>query len=246
MLGKNEVTHAFRRESGELMVNDIFHTIQGEGPDAGVPAVFVRLAKCNLRCFFCDTEFEKGTWMPPQAILNAIYEAKGKRDCELVVITGGEPLLQNITPLTAMINEFHMRVSVETAGTTFYSELYHHFKTEQDRGRWQPNRIVVSPKTPKLHGGINSVAYAWKYIVSVAGTYDPQDGLPIQSTQIHGELARLARPFQPPYHRPRVYIQPMDEGDKVKNDANARLAAEIAILHGYNLSLQMHKLVGLP
>lgn len=249
MHGDNEVTHNFRDEAGKLLVNEIFYTIQGEGPDAGCPAVFVRLAKCNLRCFFCDTEFESGVPMTARYACDLILEkAGGLTRCELVVITGGEPLLQNIIPLVALLNEKHMRVSVETAGTTSYSDLYTYFKLEHDRMRWQRNRIIVSPKTPMLHAGAVELAYAWKYIVRVGETC-LADGLPIGATQRgrEGAVSRLARPStRPSYHKPRVYIQPMDEGDEVKNMANRKLAAALVMDFGYRLSLQQHKIVGVP
>src|SRR5882672_1009504 len=87
------------------MVASIFHTLQGEGPLAGRPAVFVRLAKCQLRCSFCDTFFEKGSWMTPDSILARALTLAVNRDplhAEDVnplrklalIITGGEPMLQ--------------------------------------------------------------------------------------------------------------------------------------------------------
>lgn len=53
MFGKNEVTSPFPQSDGSLIVNSLFHTLQGEGPDAGLPSIFLRLSKCNLRCHFC-------------------------------------------------------------------------------------------------------------------------------------------------------------------------------------------------
>lgn len=248
MLGKNEVHHNMRDVDGKLLVNEIFYTIQGEGPDAGCPAVFVRLAKCNLRCFFCDTEFEKGVPMSAEYAAHSILTQAGSRNrCELVVITGGEPLLQNIVPLVTKLNGAQMRVSVETAGTTSYSALYHYFMVERDRTRWQRNRIIVSPKTPVIHVGAAELAYAWKYIVRV-GEVSEEDGLPMGATQIgqEGVIKRIARPSRLAYHKPRVYIQPMAEGDPIKDKANQTLAAQICMKHGYRLSLQTHKIVGLP
>ena len=73
MFGHNKIVgQKFFRESpeareGKLLVTSIFHTIQGEGPFAGQPAVFVRLAHCNLNCPWCDTFFDRGDWMSPGA-----------------------------------------------------------------------------------------------------------------------------------------------------------------------------------
>ncbi len=79
-------------KKGQLRINEIFYSIQGESGFAGLPCVFVRLTYCNLRCSYCDTEyaFFEGDWMPFSAIVDQIK----KYNCNLVEITGGEPLLQ--------------------------------------------------------------------------------------------------------------------------------------------------------
>lgn len=75
-----------------LVVNEIFHSIQGESSHAGRPCVFIRLTYCNLRCVWCDTSyaFEEGAPMSVGAILAAV----AKTGCRLVEVTGGEPLMQ--------------------------------------------------------------------------------------------------------------------------------------------------------
>jgi 7-carboxy-7-deazaguanine synthase len=80
-----------------LKVNEIFHSIQGESSWAGRPCTLVRLTGCNLRCAYCDTTYayEEGEWMEIPAIESRIEEP----GCRLIEITGGEPLLQNETPV---------------------------------------------------------------------------------------------------------------------------------------------------
>jgi 7-carboxy-7-deazaguanine synthase len=75
-----------------LVVNEIFHSIQGESSQAGFPCVFVRLTACNLRCTWCDTEyaFTEGERMSIPEILERV----GAFGCRRVEVTGGEPLLQ--------------------------------------------------------------------------------------------------------------------------------------------------------
>ena len=75
-----------------LVVNEIFHSIQGESSHMGRPCVFVRLTYCNLRCTYCDTEyaFYDGVEMSIDEILQRV----GSFGCKLVEVTGGEPLMQ--------------------------------------------------------------------------------------------------------------------------------------------------------
>jgi len=80
-----------------LLVNEIFHSIQGESIYSGRPCVFVRLTGCNLRCSYCDTRYayEEGVAMEIAEIIRRV----AAYNCRLVEITGGEPLLQTETPL---------------------------------------------------------------------------------------------------------------------------------------------------
>lgn len=100
---------------GVLTINEIFHSIQGESTHTGRPCVFVRLTACDLRCSWCDTPyaFTEGTKM-------SIDDVLGKVDqfgCDLVEITGGEPLLQrDVYPLMEQLLASGKTVMVETGG----------------------------------------------------------------------------------------------------------------------------------
>ncbi|MBI5126090.1 MAG: radical SAM protein [Planctomycetes bacterium] len=100
----------------KLRVNEIFKSIQGESTYAGLPCSFIRLTGCNLRCSYCDTTyaFEKGIDMSIEEIL-ADMELLG---CNLVEITGGEPLLQEGTGglVKKLLGEGY-KVLVETNGS---------------------------------------------------------------------------------------------------------------------------------
>ena len=76
-----------------LTINEIFHSIQGESTHAGRPCVFVRLTACDLRCSWCDTTyaFHEGSKMSVDEVVARVAEY----GCDVVEITGGEPLLQN-------------------------------------------------------------------------------------------------------------------------------------------------------
>jgi len=98
-----------------LVVNEIFHSIQGESTLAGRACVFVRLTGCDLRCSWCDTEyaFYEGRKRPIEEILEEITGY----DCDLVEVTGGEPLLQpNVHELIACLLERGKTVMIETGG----------------------------------------------------------------------------------------------------------------------------------
>lgn len=237
MYGKNESASPFNATGDILLVNEVFYTIQGEGPDAGRPAIFVRLSKCNLRCYFCDTEFESGVERDVLDLVTAISVIARANKCNLVVVTGGEPLLQNIVPLTLNLNNLGISVSVETAGTVFYEGL----KTVFDPMRAIAGNIIVcSPKTPRLAAGIEEVIGAYKYIIRHGHTHA---GLPVMSTQIP-DLA--APPFRSMTPSVPVFVQPMDEGDADKNAWNMDEAVRSSMTYGYRLSVQMHKIARVP
>lgn len=115
--------------SERLQVNEIFYSIQGESTHAGRPCVFVRLTGCNLRCKWCDTEyaFYEGRQM---TIAEVAETVRGYR-CELVEVTGGEPLLQEgVYPLTEAMLESGKTVMIETLGAV-------------DAGRLDPRVIKI-------------------------------------------------------------------------------------------------------
>jgi organic radical activating enzyme len=117
---------------------EIFYTIQGEGVSSGIPAIFIRLSLCNLQCVWCDTPY---TWLwtnmphnfakpfdPKEEILkvteNEIFTiVKDYPQCKTVVITGGEPLLQQqaLISLCRLLEGY--RIEVETNGTIVPEEI---------------------------------------------------------------------------------------------------------------------------
>lgn len=229
MFGQNPARSQELRDDGQLWIEEVFYTLQGEGPFAGHPAVFVRLAGCNLRCFWCDTQFESSTWRPGldeqlAAILRAAPEHR-----ELVVITGGEPFRQQLAPLVeALLARGHL-VQIETAGT-LWVELPEHPRLH----------IVCSPKTPKLNPALERRISAYKYVLA-AGEFDA-DGLPGRSTQVRDKDATIARP------RPGVpvYVMPRDDRDAEANRRNLDACVEVAKRCAYRLTIQLHKQLGLP
>ena len=111
-----------RMPSGEP---EIFHSIQGEGVSAGTPSVFLRLATCNLACTWCDTKYtwdwESYDYHKEMVSLSGdeVQERVVAFDCQHLVITGGEPLLQQreLAPLAAALKGRGYYSEVETNGT---------------------------------------------------------------------------------------------------------------------------------
>lgn len=99
-----------------LKVNEIFFSIQGESSFAGRPCVFIRLTGCNLRCSYCDTRyaFHEGSKLSMDDILTKVKEF----ECDLVEITGGEPLLHPETKgLVKLLLDQGYTVLIETNGS---------------------------------------------------------------------------------------------------------------------------------
>jgi 7-carboxy-7-deazaguanine synthase len=98
-----------------LTINEIFYSIQGESTRAGEPCVFVRLTACDLRCSWCDTPyaFHEGRKMSVDEVVDAV----SVHGCDLVEITGGEPLLQDdVYPLMRQLMTLGKTVMLETGG----------------------------------------------------------------------------------------------------------------------------------
>jgi len=213
---------------GSLDWHSAWHTLQGEGPSAGRPAVFVRLAGCNLQCPACDTDYtigrERVSYKEAIARIGLIHEPP-----YLVVITGGEPFRQNLDPLVTQLIEKGYEVHIETNGTLPPTVPIQH----------RPAVLVIcSPKVglnPKMTRRVD----VFKYVIR-AGEVDPDDGLPTKGMGMRGPPARpTAAKFQ------RVFVQPLDEGDSEANEKNIQAAVQSCLEHGYRLSLQIHKIVGL-
>ncbi|MCE5205597.1 MAG: 7-carboxy-7-deazaguanine synthase QueE [Porphyromonadaceae bacterium] len=96
-----------------LNVNEIFYSIQGEGGRTGQASIFIRLAKCNLACSFCDTDFERGVKMTTDELLEEI----NRYGCKWIIWTGGEPALQLTDAIVAFFKEAGYMQAIETNGT---------------------------------------------------------------------------------------------------------------------------------
>lgn len=205
-------------------VKEIFLTLQGEGMQAGRRAVFLRFSGCNLwtgrerdrpraQCTFCDTDFvgtdgdNGGRYPNASALAAKVDELWGEGDRRLVVITGGEPMLQLDEPLLRALHAGGFEVAVETNGTI----------AAVPGIDW----ICVSPKagTKVVQRSGDELKLVW-----------PQPGIDPEDL--------LGWQFD------NFLIQPMDGADR--NAARAAAIDYVLSNPRWRLSLQTHKLLGLP
>lgn len=233
----HQPTEARTDKPEQVDIHSIFETIQGEGPFAGTPSVFVRLAGCNLQCPTCDTEYTNGRKiLTPE---ESVVVVRGIRPSGLVVLTGGEPFRQDITKLVTQLVDAGYTVQIETNGAIYRSEFPFDYRPLRHKSR--KVHIVCSPKTPAIAGQLPPHIQCYKYVVK-DGQVSDKDGLP---TKCMGGYDRPV--FRPSTIDPsRIYIQPLDEQNTAFNSANRRAAVEVCLKHGYRLSFQMHKELNLP
>ncbi len=220
---------------GNLEVHSIFPTIQGECIFAGTPAVFVRLAGCNLQCPGCDTDYtshrqKMNVFEVMHIVAKLRSSTSDNRLRPLIVITGGEPFRQNILPFIRVCIRNGYIVQIETNGS-----LPMGFDPEVFRDDLS---VVCSPKTPRIDVGVMNEASAFKYVVEAGHTCE-EDGLPLS---VLGKACRVARPLD----HSKVWIQPMDSHDPERNRANVQHAVSLCMKFGYRLCLQTHKILDLP
>lgn len=207
-------------------VKEIFYTLQGEGANAGTPAVFLRFTGCNLWsgreqdrataiCRFCDTDFVGtdgtggGTFRNVESLADAVtakwpQNAKSRR---FVVCTGGEPLLQLDAPLIESLHDRGFRIAIETNGT------------------------IAAP------AGVDWTCVSPKASATLIQTRG--DELKLVYPQPGAEPERFVD-----LEFDHFFLQPMDGALRAEN---TRLAADYCMRHpGWRLSLQVHKLIGIP
>ncbi len=209
-------------------VKEIFYTLQGEGGNAGRPAVFCRFAGCNLWsgreedresavCKFCDTDFVGvdgtlgGKYKTAILLAEQIAGQWPSQDHahRLVVLTGGEPLLQVDTALLEALHSKGFSVAVESNGTM----------TAPAGIDW----LCVSPKAGSAL--VQKTGQELKVVWPQAGT----------------DLEALAKlDFE--HH----FLQPMDNLDPVRNKNNTQACIEMCLAHPqWRLSVQTHKVTGI-
>jgi len=151
-------------EPSILKINEIFWSFQGEGLRCGEPSIFIRLAGCSLRCPYCDTagSWDSGGDNTIPAIIDRITPLLSHYPLSQIVITGGEPLEQDLAPLTLALKDQDLFISIETNGV--------HFKPEfKDNNRLPIDWWTVSPKDVShyfIHPDLASYANEIKLIAN--------------------------------------------------------------------------------
>ena len=202
-------------------VNEIFYSLQGEGRNTGRAAVFIRFAGCNLRCSFCDTEFDSYREMSAEEIVDAISVWPSR----FVVLTGGEPTLQVDDAFVDLLHQHGYEVAMESNGT----------RPAPRKLDW----LTVSPKDWwKASGG-------WwtehrSRINEVKIVFDEDTPARLSSTHNPQLIIQNSKPIT-------LYsLQPCDTGDAERNVRILHLCIEYIKQHPqWRLSLQTHKLVGI-
>ncbi len=180
--------------SDELRLTEIFYSIQGESSQAGRPCVFVRLSRCNLRCTWCDTTYSfKGG--EKRSIDDIVEQVRGY-GCDLVEITGGEPLLQPpVHALMARLCDEGHEVMIETSGSLDVSPIDERVKVimdlkppgsgEVEKNRWQ-NIDALKPSDEVKFVILDRKDYDWS--VEICREHDLFARCNVIFSPVHGDM----------------------------------------------------------
>lgn len=136
----------------KLPLMEHFYTLQGEGFHQGKAAYFLRLGGCDVGCVWCDVKESWDASLHPQYLPSELVAAVKKTSAQIVVITGGEPLMHELGPLTSLLQEKGLATHLETSGAHPLS------------GNW--DWICVSPKKFKAPlDSVRAVAHELKVVV---------------------------------------------------------------------------------
>ena len=207
-----------------MRVNNIFYSLQGEGRNTGRAAVFIRFAGCNLRCPFCDTEFESYREMSNEEIMAEVeaFSPQTSYIKPLIVLTGGEPTLQVDEAFVDFLHQHGYEVAMESNGT-----------------RPAPQNLDWLTVSPKVNEKLEMRNEKWE--MKNEKCHQP-DEIKIVFDENTDPAAIISHSsFLIPH---LLYLQPCDTGDPERNKAITQACVEYIKQHPkWRLSLQTHKLI---
>lgn len=204
-----------------MLISEVFYSLQGEGPLAGRPSVFVRTAGCDYRCAWCDTKYavwpeHAAEWQTrtPESVLTEVRDLMPRPG--LVTLTGGNPALQkDMGALLGLLHQDAYEVACETQGSV--APRWFHYLD------W----LIVSPKGPS--SGHETIT------VSVAAAIEQGADRTALKFVIASEADyRYARSIAEPFRTVPVYLQPAHLDDESESETRARwqwLAARVLDAH---------------
>lgn len=225
---------------------EIFHTLQGEGPSLGAPAVFLRLSLCNLHCHWCDTPYTWNWENTPWSHQDDVKFSKDeqivelapaelaplitKHHCDRLILTGGEPLLQQagLLELTGLLPGMPF-IEVETNGTRIPSDDFISIPTQfnvspklsnsgmEEKTRMNPEALGLFSQLPKA---------IFKFVVCNRNDLE--------------EVRALQSDFQIPGHK--IFLMPEGRDPQTLRDRSLWLA-DICRDEGYRFSPRLHVLL---
>jgi len=222
-----------------VRISEIFKSIQGEGPLVGRVAVFLRLAGCNLRCVWCDTVYarEGGVLRDVQDVVHQVVKllSSVKQRRPLLVVTGGEPLLQ-ADPLVEVLRRVReafpdVEIQLETNGTLSPRPLLNYL-----------DYIVVSPKLSnsgnppelrRLHPDYRELVHSDRPCVYLKFVIDKPEDI----REVLEIMQRLRVPND------KVYLMPQCRSAE-EQLAKLRWLSELAVKYSLNLTLRLQYLAG--
>lgn len=198
-------------------IAETFYSLQGEGTWTGAPAFFIRLAGCNLKCEFCDTDYKEKDQMTPDDLIALALKHPARR----VVITGGEPTLYDLTPLVIALRAKEFKVHLETNGIKSLPTYFDWVAVSPKTGRSELSTTTLRGASEvKFLCGIKN----WKEIIIDVNTINDltykQWIMPLAKAWPHKDINSLL-------------------------DHNVEQAIEYCLEHpNFSLCMQMHKCIG--
>ena len=206
-----------------MKVNEIFYSLAGEGIRTGQATIFIRLAGCNLKCYFCDTSYDIYSEMTDEEIAAEV----NKYPAEWVTLTGGEPTLQDCEKLIELLKPRH-KISIETNGTRYVPWLK------------KLDLVTVSPKN-LFHPKAQVDERIWNLpVVEAKFVITRLKDLESVMKFDRGEEERNDSPFL--LRNCILFLQPMNNDPHI----TALCVEAIKANPQWRLSLQMHKLINIP